>query len=612
MCGIAGIVTPDALAYRSALDRMVGKLTHRGPDGCGAHLFSNCALGHTRLSIVDLKSGDQPMLAGDGRTAITFNGEIFGYREIKNNLPDYEFRTTSDTEVMLALYARYAEGMLRHLPGQFAFALWDERNQTLFAARDRFGEKPFYYAWGSRGEFVFASEIKSILASGLIKPKLNRAALRHYLQYLYIHPLETIYSNVFTLPPAHYLTVKNGKATVEKYWDLPKPSGAISEPDAIAEFKRLFEQSIERQLIADVPVAAFLSGGLDSSSVVAVASQKYAGLRTFSFGFRDSIDERPFARQIAEKYGTNHLELKDDGRDISDLMWEMARVYDEPFADSSNIPTYLISQAASRYGKVVITGDGGDELLAGYSGWYRPLWEMERAGRYPETAVALARWVAGISSRFTLPIPGPLATTAHAGDLRNQYSSITEAYAEIKKVFGDHELQGLGINGNRNYEVLQTKSDLKGSVDDAFRMDLSWYLPGDILVKTDRASMAHGLELRAPFLDVDLASFCISLPSSMKIRGSEDKWILRRAYETAWTDEIRKRGKCGFGAPVDKWLRQAQVADLKNRLLNNPGHALFSLIGFAASRAIVVADDYRTWTLLVLGLWLETGGKESL
>jgi asparagine synthase (glutamine-hydrolysing) len=335
-------------------------------------------------------------------------------------------------------------------------------------------------------------------------------------------------------------------------------------------------------------------------------------LRTFSFGFRDSIDERPFARQIAEKYGTNHIELEDDGRDIADLMWDMARVYDEPFADSSNIPTYLISEAASRYGKVVITGDGGDELLAGYSGWYRPLWEIERAGAIPGTTLALARSVTRISSRFALPVPARFVKTLRDADLRNQCSSIAEAHAEQKKVFGDHELKGLGINGDGDYPDLHQVTQGKGSVDDAFRLDLSWYLPGDILVKTDRASMAHGLELRAPFLDVDLASFCISLPQSMKIRSTEDKWILRKSYEAAWTEEIRKRGKCGFGAPGDQWLQQRRVAQLKGRLLDDRGNPLFSLIDFEASRPIFAAGDYRTWTLLVLALWLEMGGKESL
>ncbi len=408
MCGIAGIVAPEADRYRPALEHMVAALRHRGPDGSGTHVFPGCTLGHTRLSIVDLTTGDQPMLAADGTLAITFNGEIYGFREIKQRLRDYQFHTTSDTEVILALYQTYGENYLQYLPGMFAFAIWDERQQALFAARDRFGEKPFYYAWGSGGEFLFASEIKSLTASGLLQPKISRESLVHYLRYLYVHPHRTIYSNVFVLPPAHGLRLKGTQLSVERYWQLPATTEVLSEQDAIAEFRRLFERAVERQLIADVPVGSFLSGGLDSSSVVAVASRNYPGLKTFSFGFRDSINELPFARQIADLYDTDHVELEDQQTDIAELLIEMARVYDEPFADSSNIPTYLISQAARCYGKVVITGDGGDELLAGYDFWYRAIWEMERSKAYPAKLIPLLQHATGFFSRIGLRSPNRL------------------------------------------------------------------------------------------------------------------------------------------------------------------------------------------------------------
>jgi asparagine synthase (glutamine-hydrolysing) len=609
MCGIAGIVTPEANSYRPALERMVAALRHRGPDGTGIHMFPGCALGHTRLSIVDLTTGEQPMLAADGTLAITFNGEIYGFRELRQKLQDYRFHTTSDTEVILALYQTYGENFLAHLPGMFAFALWDERERTLFAARDRFGEKPFYYALGRRGEFVFASEIKALNASGLIDPIISRESLAHYLRYLYVHPSRTIYDNVFVLPPAHRLRLNGTRLSIDRYWHLPASKEVLSARDAVAEFCRLFEKAVERQLIADVPVGAFLSGGLDSSSVVAVASRSYPKLKTFSFGFRDSFSELPFARQIAELYGTEHIELEDDQTDIADLLVEMARVYDEPFADSSNIPTYLISQAARRYGKVVMTGDGGDELLAGYDYWYRPLWEIERSRAHPAGVIPLLQRATRLFSRTGLQSLNPWQQIIRGQGRRKHSESLGQRHARQKQLFTVSELRRLGFNG----DVAAVDADrLPDTLDGVLREDLSNYMPGDILVKTDRASMAHGLELRTPYLDVDFASFCISLPSRFKMTSKQDKWILRRSYSQAWSESIRQRKKCGFGAPVDRWLKRDSVVNLKRRILDNPKHSLFSHMPFEATRPFVARDNYQTWILLTLGLWIESRAESSL
>jgi len=609
MCGVAGIVAPEANSFRPALDRMVAALSHRGPDGSGTHIFPGCALGHTRLSIVDLTTGDQPMLAADGTIAITFNGEIYGFREIRSKLEDYLFHTTSDTEVILALYQIYGKNFLQYLPGMFAFALWDERKQTLFAARDRFGEKPFYYALGRRGEFVFASEIKALSASGLIDPKISRESLAHYLRYLYVHPHRTIYENVFVLPPAHCLRLIGTSLSIERYWHLPASKEVMSVPDAVAEFRRLFEKAVERQLIADVPVGSFLSGGLDSSSVVAVASRNYPTLKTFSFGFRDSFNELPFAREIAQLYGTEHIELEDEQTDIADLLVEMASVYDEPFADSSNIPTYLISQAARRHSKVVMTGDGGDELLAGYDYWYRPLWEIEHDSAYPAGVVSSLQRATRLFSRTGLQSPTAWQQIIRGQARRKNSESLVQRHARQKQLFSDSELRRLGFNG----EVAAVDAArLSNTLDGVLREDLGNYMPGDILVKTDRASMAHGLELRTPYLDVDFASFCISLPSRFKMTSDEDKWILRRSYSQAWSESTRRRKKCGFGAPVDRWLKRDSVVDLKRRILDNPKHSLFSLIPFKASRPFVARDNYQTWILLTLGLWFQSHAESSL
>jgi asparagine synthase (glutamine-hydrolysing) len=606
MCGITGIVGPDVRRHGAVVERMIAALGHRGPDGSGSSSFPNCTLGHTRLAIVDLLTGDQPMLSPDQQLAITLNGEIYGYREIKAKLKDYQFRTTSDTEVILALYQLHGSDLLRHLPGMFAFGIWDEREQVFFAARDRFGEKPFYYAWGRNGEFLFASEIKSLLASDLFEPSLDQAALTHYLRRLYVHPHQTIYSNVFVLPPAHWLEIRDGKLRVERYWELPPTKEPISEPEAIEEFRRLLEKAVERQLVADVPVGTFLSGGLDSSSVVAAASRTHSRLRTFSFGFPDAINELPYAREIAELYKTEHTELEDKDLDLVALLREMARIYDEPFADSSNIPMYLISRAARSHVKVVLTGDGGDELLAGYDYWYRPLWELEQTISNTARSLRLLRFGNRVLSPFRLHAPKGLERAVHNSAL-NRHSG--GAHQAQNLLFRDDELSRLGISANGKGDDV---AGLRGGVDWALRMDLVDYMPGDILVKTDRASMAHGLELRAPFLDVDFASFCISLPSRLKITAKEDKWILRRCYSQDWTESVRNRSKWGFGAPVGRWLERREVANLKGKILNDSSHSLFSLISFQGSRPFVESNNYQTWILLTLGLWLEQIGEKSL
>jgi asparagine synthase (glutamine-hydrolysing) len=612
MCGIAGIVAPNCEGYKPAVDRMVAALNHRGPDGADAYFFTECALGHARLSIIDLKTGDQPMFSADRRVALTFNGEVYGYRELKKTLHDYPFATTSDTEVVIALYERDQTDMLPHLPGMFAFALWDDRTRTFFAGRDRFGEKPFYYAWGPKGEFVFASEIKALIASGLFQPKLNRKSVTHYLRHLYVHPHETIYSNVFVLPPAHQLILRDGRLTVERYWQLPKTKEVVSVEDAIDEFQQLFERAVENQLIADVPVGAFLSGGLDSSSVVAAASRKRARLRTLSFGFGDSINELPHAREIAQLYETDHIELEDRHEDIAQLMVEMARVYDEPFADSSNIPTYLISREARRFCKVVLTGDGGDELLGGYDFWYRPLRNMQSTNPKITRVAGLMRYAARISSRTAVLRGAELQQKAQGAEMWKQFSSITHAHRMQNTYFTDAELRELDAYVSSNGSQPNDADALLETVDTAMRMDLQDYMPGDILVKTDRASMAHGLELRAPFLDVDFASFCISLPERLKITDQQDKWILRQCYGRFWTEAIREKRKQGFGAPVEDWLKLPGVAELKRKVLDNPQHSLFSVIPFKASRTYAAQHNYQTWILLTLGLWLEQGGEKSL
>ena len=605
MCGIVGIIAPGSKSYQDRLERMIESLRHRGPDDRGAGYFPHCALGHTRLSIVDLKTGRQPMFSPDRQTALVFNGEIYGYQHIRSELEDYPFQTSSDTEVILALYSRYQENLISRLPGMFAFALWDESRQSLFCARDRFGEKPLFYAFGEKGEFVFASEIKAILASGLVRPILDQDSFLHYLRHLYVHPTRTIYNNIHSLPPAHHLIFRDGRLRLERYWRIPPAREKIEIPEAVENLKTLFERAVQNQLVADVPVGAFLSGGLDSSTLTAVASRHRPGLRTFSFGFGENLSELPFAREVASLYRTEHLELADREADLADLLLEMPRVYDEPFADSSCIPTYLICKLAREHGKSVLSGDGGDELLAGYDFWYRSLLPLENQPPSPSwknlAAKIILRTISllpGLPERF--PATRAREILARAGGV-----SIAFAHHRQNLHFTDADLRRLGLDAPREEFVCPQTWLPTGTLNDAMFMDVEDYLPGDILVKTDRASMANSLELRAPFLDIDLASFCLSLPSRLKITPREDKLILRLAFSGLWPESVRRRGKQGFGAPVDKWLKLASVGALKNRYLNSPDRKIFSLISFPQSREFVARDNSRTWILLVLSLWME-------
>ena len=605
MCGIAGIVKDDAQAYQEPLNRMVVSLRHRGPDDSGIHFFQNCALGHTHLSIVDLSTGNQPMLTHDKQVAVTFDGEIYGFQDIKAKLSDYPFRTTSNTEVILALYQKYGEDSLSYLPGMFAFAIWDDLEQKLFCARDRFGEKPFYYAFGKNGEFIFASEIKALVASGLITPILSLSSVIHYMKRLYVHPYKTIYENVHVLPPAHKLSYKDGNLKAERYWQLPETDDTIKKSEAVEQFKKLFEKAVKQQLIADVPVGAFLSGGLDSSTVVAVASKHKSNLKTISFGFEGNLSELPYAKEVANQYKTEHNELSVDNVDIGELLLEMQEVYDEPFADSSNIPTYLICKLASQYGKSVITGDGGDMLLAGFPHWYKTLLLMEHESGPSIWRAVLTNMIAKFSATLRLQNKDEWKMKANAQHNRRQYGSITHAHNAQNIYFSDEALLRLGLaTDERSVHSDHTWQD-SDTVDDALRMDVENYLPGDILVKIDRASMANGLELRNPFLDVDFASFCLSLPSRLKIDSENDKLILRDAYSNLWPKSVRTRSKQGFGGPVTQWLKMNSVRALKNQYLNDPKKKIFKFISFEQSRHIINKDDYQTWILLVLSIWME-------
>lgn len=602
MCGITGIVAKNSREYQNRIEKMVQALAHRGPDENGIVYYENCALGHTRLSIIDLSSGKQPMVGNNSYIAITFNGEIYGYNSIKDELSDYPFKTKSDTEIILALYEKYGRDMLPKLPGMFAFAIWNDEKGELFAARDRFGEKPFYYALGNNGELVFASEIKAILASELVKPVLDSESLNHYLKRLYVHPHKTIYKNIFSLPPACSLSFKDNSIKIDRYWKLPEINQNISIDEAKEKFEYLLDQAVQKQMVSDVPLGVFLSGGLDSSTVVALASKYKKDLMTISFGF-DGYSELPYAQEISNIYNTNHIELHDDNIDIADLLMEMQNIYDEPFADSSNIPTYLISKLARKHATVMLGGDAGDELLAGYTTWYRPLYYMKEFKKKSPLSLNLEFYFNYLLDRLFKIKDNDFIYKRTGLSLAKNYETLEQAHYTRNTFYNSEQIKNIALYDFK--ENSETDKFRHNSFDEVLKADIENYMAGDILVKTDRAAMASALELRAPFLDVDFASFCISLPYSLKINKERDKVILREVFENKWGESVRKRSKAGFGAPVSSWLKRDSLSKLKHNYLDDREQKIFKFISFEASREFVLRNDYHSWILLVLAIWMD-------
>lgn len=592
MCGIAGIITPNAHNYTEEIQKMTRAIAHRGPDAEHHEFFENAALGHRRLSIIDLsETGKQPMFSDTKNECIVLNGEIYGYQEIKKNYTGYPFRGTSDTEMVLAMYQRKGTELIHELPGMFAFALWDEKKQELFCARDRFGEKPFYYAFGKNGEFIFASEIKAILASGIVEPKINNEALHHFLQYGYVSTYQSIYSNIFTLPPAHFLTYSNGNISVERYYEIPKNDLGISLSDAKEEFTSLLKNAVQKQLVADVEVGSFLSGGLDSSTIVAMVNEFKDKQTTISFGYSGEDSELKFADEIAKKYGTHHIEIFEKRGDIAAELLKISPFFDEPFADMSSVPQFKICEAAARHLKVVLAGDVGDELFGGYS-FYNVENQLKNHFSYNN-----------ILYKFGLKQFGKFRETSYLTKENIKHKNILDFHQNsVRNFFSSKEIAELGINAK--FDQQYSFKANPHSLNHIMRTDLEKYVPGNMLVKSDRMAMANSLEVRTPFLDKDFAEFCIQLPENLKLDSENDKIILREAMGNYWTETIRNRHKQGFGSSVEKWFEEKSLMELSDDLLKNRSSKVFDFINFSAAQKYLNKDK-KHWNLLQLALWAD-------
>ncbi|KIA89930.1 asparagine synthase (glutamine-hydrolyzing) [Kaistella jeonii] len=592
MCGIAGIITPNAQQYKVALQQMTDAIAHRGPDAEHHEFFENAALGHRRLSIVDLsETGKQPMFSNTRNECIVLNGEIYGYLDLKKKYSDYTYNGSSDTEVILAMHEANGEELLAELPGMFAFAIWDDQKQELFCARDRFGEKPFYYAIGNKGEFIFGSEIKAILSSGLIEPKINKEALYHFLQYGYVSNYQSIYSNVYTLPPAHYLKYSEEKIEIKRYYSLPKNDIQITLSEAKEEFTHLLKNAVQKQLVADVEVGSFLSGGLDSSTIVAMVNEFKPKQTTISFGYSNEHSELKFAEEIAQKYQTNHIEIHENRGDIAADLLKISPYFDEPFSDMSYTPQFKICQAAARHLKVVLSGDVGDELFGGYN-FYTI--EQQLRNHFSYNNILL---------KFGLKQFGKFRETTFLTQQNIKYKNILDFHQNrVRNYFTPQEMARLGIASKFHQEY---SFDINpNSLNDIMRVDLEKYVPGNMLVKSDRMAMANSLEVRTPFLDKNFAEFCIQLPENLKLDSQNDKIILRKTMQQYWTESIRNRTKQGFGSSVTNWFEEENLIHLSDDLLKNKDSTVFKLIDYNASQQFLNKDK-KHWNLLQLALWAE-------
>src|SRR5947209_7342232 len=623
MCGIAGIVNLDGAAADSTLlARMNDAIRHRGPDEEGTYLKGNVGLAMRRLAIIDLAGGQQPIANEDRTCWIVFNGEIYNYRELKKRLEDlgHTFSTDCDTEAIVHAYEQYGADCPKHLRGMFAFAVWDSRRQELFLARDRVGKKPLLYAKAG-GTFVFGSEFSALLAHPAVGREVDREALHYYLSFMCVPAPLTAYRQIRKLEPGHSLTLtRDGELKIERYWqpDFSKKI-KIAEEEAGERAVELLREAVRVRLMSEVPLGAFLSGGIDSSAVVALMSEASAApVKTFSIGFDEQdFSELHHARRVAERVGAEHHEfiVRPDAMEVLPLLVEH---YGEPYADSSAIPTYYVSRETRRHVTVALNGDGGDECFAGYERYaamrlsetYRKLPGVLRE-RVIRQAVGLLP-----SSELRRGRVRSLKRFLRAASLPpvERYLRWVSVFDPVAKreLYTDEFLgETSGQDAAAWLAPWFARVNGAGVVDAALLADTMTYLPNDLLVKVDIASMAVSLEARSPFLDHHVIEFAASLPEGLKLRRLTTKYLLKRALRGLLPRENLTRGKMGFGVPVGHWLRGPMQGFLRENLLSERSARRGLLRADAVRRLVELHTrgerDYahQLWTLLMLELWFQ-------
>ncbi len=584
MCGITGIV--DLVGTReidrARLQRMNASQLHRGPDEGGVHFEPGVGFGHRRLSIIDLSSGQQPLYNEDQTVCVVFNGEIYNYQQLIPELQmlGHVFHTQSDTEVIVHAWEAWGERCVERFRGMFAFALWDRNRQTLFLARDRLGVKPLYYALLPDQTFIFGSELKSLLAHGGLPREIDPPAIEEYFALGYVAEPRTIYRQAKKLPPGHRLTLQRGQGmpAPRQFWDVHFTlDNPISEADACAELTQRLSESVRLRMISEVPLGAFLSGGVDSSVVVAaMAGLSNGPVNTCSIGFDDPrFNESEFAAKVAQRYQTAHR-LETVASDDFDLIDTLARLYDEPYADSSAIPTYRVCQLARKHVTVALSGDGGDETFGGYRRYRLHMMEERMRSLLP---TSLRRPLFGLLGRAYPKAdwaPRVLrAKTTFEGMARNSVEAYFHSVSILRgpmrqALFSDKLKRELG--GYDALDVFQRHAR-QAETDDPLALiqylDMKTYLVGDINTKVDRASMAHSLEVREPLMDHELVEWMATLPTSLKVRGNNGKHLLKKAYEPQLPHDVLYRPKMGFAVPLARWFRGPLRARVQQAVLGS-------------------------------------------
>ncbi len=632
MCGICGEVSTRGAepVSRATVEAMCRALRHRGPDGEGVYAADGVALGSTRLAIIDLPGGAQPIANEDKTVWIVFNGEIYNFRGLRRQLErlGHTFTTASDTDTIVHAYEEFGPECVRHLNGIFAFAIWDERHRRLFVARDRLGVKPLFYTLKDR-TFIFASELKALLAHPLVGRKIDLVSLNEYLTFEYVPTPRSMLKDVRKLPPGHTLTLEDGRLEIEPYWDMRLE---LSETGryALVEYRQALverlREAVAAELVSDVPVGVLLSGGLDSSAITVAAAEAYGGtLETFTATFEDaSFDERRYARLVAQMAGTRHHELQVTSDDLLGIVPALGELMDEPLGDSSFVPTYLISKFARRHVKVALGGDGGDELFAGY-----PTYQAHRLIEYYEAIVP------GFVRRTV--VPGLVARAPTSFENVSLDFKLKRFFNARGAPAGVRHHQWLGsftpaqkrelmqpwayVEERDTFEVVsehQRRCSARRPINQLLYLDTKMYLEGDILQKVDRASMACSLEVRVPLLNHRFVEWAMTVPYDLKLKGLTTKYLLRASLKKLLPASITKRRKKGFNMPVAKWL----AGPLRDLVEDTLSAARLRDDGFfepAAVRSLLDEHQARTadhrkllWTLLAFQLWYRRLGETPI
>ncbi len=621
MCGIAGFIdlwdvrqVHDLEERAQILDGMCRIITHRGPDDQGVMLDNGVALGMRRLSIIDLVGGHQPISGEDGTVTIVFNGEIYNFLELQPELESlgHRFRTHSDTEAIVHAYEQFGSACVDHLRGMFAFAIWDARARQLFVARDRAGKKPLYYTVTQRGTFVFGSELKSLLLHPDVKREINLEAVDAYLTLGYVPDPLSIFRDIHKLSPGHFLKFAQGRVTVQQYWDFRfEPAESRREEDYLDELRALLDEAVRLRLVSDVPLGAFLSGGIDSSTIVALMARHMGQpVKTFSIGFHeDSYSELKYARLTAKKFGTDHHEFfvtPEICEVIDQLVWHL----DEPFADQAAIPNYVVSKLAREHVKVVLSGDGGDELFAGYT---RYVTEHKRRNFAQLPRFVRKQIMQPLSGRLPHGMLGRNYLHNIALDPIDRYLDSVSVFTGLNKrsLYTSGFREKLGDNGHlaHFFRGFGARVGTTDPLDRLLYIDSKTYLPGDILTKVDRTSMAVSLEARAPLLDHKLIDFVTRIPASLKMAGLETKYLFKQAVKDLIPKEILNRPKQGFGVPIQEWINRQLKERIRETLMDRRTRQR----GYVEPRYVdLLLDEHERgrrdhssglWALLMLELW---------